>query len=131
MIVTAASCGNNSGTPKNETGLASASDTAVMVFSEYEHDFGKITAGEKVAAIFTFKNTGKGPLIINYVSTSCGCTASRYSRKPVAPGDSGTIEIVFDSSGYNGTQRKTATVHSNASQPYIMLQIKAEVVPAP
>ncbi len=131
LILAGFACGNNSGAQKNASGQISISDTAVIVFSEYEHDFGKIAAGEKVAAIFTFTNAGKGPLIINSVTTSCGCTASKYSRKPVAPGQSGTIEIVFDSSGYNGPQRKTATVRSNASQPYVLLQIKGEVVQIP
>ncbi|HRR94485.1 MAG TPA: DUF1573 domain-containing protein, partial [Bacteroidales bacterium] len=92
LILAGFACGNNSGAQKNASGQISISDTAVIVFSEYEHDFGKIAAGEKVAAIFTFTNAGKGPLIINSVTTSCGCTASKYSRKPVAPGQSGTIE---------------------------------------
>ncbi|MGQ9620425.1 MAG: DUF1573 domain-containing protein, partial [Bacteroidales bacterium] len=85
----------------------SASDTAVIEFNEYEYDFGKIIAGEKVASIFLFKNTGKGPLIINAVTTSCGCTVPRYSAKPVLPGETGTIEVVFDSGGYEGIQKTT------------------------
>ncbi|HOU30283.1 MAG TPA: DUF1573 domain-containing protein [Bacteroidales bacterium] len=115
---------------KTSTGnaLASSSDTAVIEFEEYEHDFGKIIAGEKVATIFKFKNTGKGPLVLNSVTTSCGCTVSKYSTKPILPGDSGTIEVIFDSGGYNGMQKKTVTVRSNASNPYVMLQIKAEVI---
>ncbi|MBP8959970.1 MAG: DUF1573 domain-containing protein [Bacteroidales bacterium] len=104
------------------------SDTAGIEFSEYEHDFGRIVSGEKVAVIFTFRNTGKAPLIINSVTTSCGCTVSKYSTKPVAPGETGTIEVVFDSSGYNGAQRKTITVMSNASRQYVLLQIRAEVI---
>jgi len=107
---------------------ANSSDTAIIEFEEYEHDFGKIVAGEKVAAIFKFRNTGKGPLILNSVTTSCGCTVSRYSTKPVLPGESGTIEVIFDSGGYNGIQKKTVTVRSNASNPYVLLQIKAEVI---
>jgi len=36
--------------------------------------------------------------------------------------------VVFDSSGYNGAQRKTITVRSNASRQYVLLQIRAEVI---
>jgi len=125
------SCSAGSGTgigKKAENTLSVESDTAGIEFSEYEHDFGKIVSGEKVAVIFTFRNTGKAPLIINSVSTSCGCTVSKYSTKPVAPGETGTIEVVFDSSGYNGAQRKTITVRSNASRQYVLLQIRAEVI---
>lgn len=127
FLLLSAACSSRGEKPAQET-AAAPSDTAVIEFTEYEHDFGKITAGEKVAAIFTFKNTGKAPLTISMVTTSCGCTASSYSNEPVLPGKTGTIEVVFNSSGYDGMQRKTITVRSNASNPYVMLQIKAEVI---
>ena len=104
-----------------------SSDTAKIVFDEYEHDFGRIEEGEKVGCIFTFRNTGKGPLVINTVATSCGCTVPKYSTKPLAPGENGTLEVEFNSSGYNGLQTKTITVSSNASKPYVLLTIRGEV----
>jgi hypothetical protein len=107
---------------------ASATDTARISFNEYEHNFGKVTEGEKVACVFTFKNTGTGPLVISSATTSCGCTVSEYDNKPVSPGSSGTIEVVFDSSGRNGIQTKTVTIMSNASKPVVLLKITGEVI---
>jgi hypothetical protein len=107
---------------------ASTSDTAKISFKEYEHNFGRVTAGEKVACIFTFQNTGTAPLVISSATTSCDCTVSRYEKKPVLAGESGIIEVVFNSSGRNGKQTKTVTVQSNASKPVILLKITGEVI---
>jgi hypothetical protein len=123
-----------SGSHGNNAGDASLqkSDTsqAVMVFREYAHDFGKVTEGEKVGYIFSFENKGTGNLVIASATASCGCTVPKYDSKPVLPGESGTLEVVFDTSGRNGKQTKSVTVSSNASKPVILLQITAEVVSA-
>jgi hypothetical protein len=113
--------GNNSGVQAADTGKA------VIRFNEYEHAFGKVKAGEKMGYIFTFKNTGSADLVISSATTSCGCTVSKYNRKPISPGKTGTMEVVFDTSGRNGIQSKTITVNSNATDPYVILKITAEV----
>jgi len=118
---------NDSGTGKTSA-KASSSDTAIISFSEYEHDFGIITEGEKVSTTFTFENKGKGPVVISSVTTSCGCTVPKYETKPVAAGSKGSLEVVFDSDGKNGRQTKTITVHSNASKPTVLLRITGEVI---
>jgi hypothetical protein len=95
-----------------------------------EHDFGKIREGEKVTYRFKFKNTGTVPLKITDVKTSCGCTASDYTRSPVPPGGDGFVEVVFDSQGRTGTQQKTVTVSANTIPPAHVLRFKGEVIPA-
>ncbi len=122
-------CGNrntvlsdNSGSFKTDTGKVEIS------FREYEHDFGVVTEGEKVSCLFTFENKGTSNLVVSSVSTSCGCTAPRYDTKPIAPGGSGKVEVVYNAAGMNGKQTKTVTVKSNASVPVVLLRITAEVV---
>jgi hypothetical protein len=115
----------NSGTAGNQ--VADTSHAGIS-FAEYEHKFGKVNAGEKIACIFTFTNTGTSDLVINAATTSCGCTVSKYNRKPILPGNTGTLEVVFNTSGYNGLQTKTITVHSNANVPVVLLRIVAEVI---
>lgn len=119
----------NNGNSENVTGQEKEPGTGIaqLEFSRMEHDFGKISAGEKVGTIFTFANTGDGDLVITSASTSCGCTVPKYSKKPIAPGESGTLEVVFDSSGRAGLQTKTVTVQSNASKPVIVLKITADI----
>ncbi len=93
--------------------------TAEMNFSKLEHDFGKITEGEKVACMFNFINSGDGDLLISSATTSCGCTVPRFSKEPIPPGETGSIEVLFDSAYREGTQTKTVTIRSNA-KPKIM-----------
>jgi hypothetical protein len=102
--------------------------TTEISFREYQHDFGKVSEGEKLSYTFTVDNKGKSDLIISSALTTCGCTVPKYDRKPIPPGGSGNIEVVFDTSGRSGTQTKTITVKSNASTPVVILKITAEVV---
>jgi len=122
-------CGNASHNSSGKNSVNS-SDTGVAVigFKEFEHDFGKVTEGEKVGCTFTFKNKGTHDLIITAASTSCGCTVSRYDNKPIAPGKIGNLEVIFDTSGRSGIQTKTIAVKSNASTPVVLLKITAEVI---
>jgi hypothetical protein len=128
VVLLFTSCSNSSNTGSNASGLQKQ-DTgkAVLVFKEYEHAFGKVAEGEKVGYVFNFENKGTGDLIIVAAITSCGCTVSKYDRKPIHPGKEGKLEVVFDTSGRNGLQTKTITIRSNATVPVVMLKITAEV----
>lgn len=121
-----ASCGrSSSGAGKNMP--ADTTGTAVITFLSPDHDFGRVGAGEKVGCIFSYSNTGDADLVITSASASCGCTVPKYSRKPVPPGGSGTIEVVFDTSGREGMQTKTVVIQSNAENNLVILRIIAEV----
>jgi len=123
-------CTGNRGNGSSSPGVKDGSkEPSEISFSEYQHDFGKVSEGEKLSYTFSFENTGKSDLILSSVSTTCGCTVPKYDRKPIHPGSSGNLEVVFDTSGKNGTQSKTITVHSNASKPVVILKITAEVTP--
>lgn len=100
---------------------------AVIAFTEYEHDFGKVTAGEEAGYVFTFMNKGTSDLVIISAKASCGCTLPRYDRKPLAPGKTGSLEVLFNTTGRHGPQSKTITVKSNARNPVVILRITAEV----
>ena len=106
---------------------AKADGTPQINFETYEHNFGIIAQGEKVSYTFKFRNIGDGALQITDVTTSCGCTASKYSTEPVKPGESGTVEVIFDSYGREGKQLKSANVWTNCGEKPIKLQIFAEV----
>jgi Protein of unknown function (DUF1573) len=99
-----------------------------IVFREYQHDFGKVAEGEKISYTFTFDNKGTENLIVSSATTTCGCTVPKYDSKPIKPGSSGFLDVVFDTSGRNGMQTKTITVKSNASKPIVLIKITAEVV---
>jgi hypothetical protein len=128
---------NSTGTKPGDAATIAADSTSapvskenlpVISFDEDTHDFGKLTAGEKVTYSFKFKNTGKSVLLISNVSTSCGCTVSSYPKNPVQPGEGATIDVSFNSEGKQGFQSKSITVYTNAEPATTLLHIKAQVV---
>ena len=124
--VLTSSCGGR-GAGAKATAAVDTTGNALIEFSEMEHNFGSIKAGEKVGCIFSFTNTGDADLILISASASCGCTVPKYDRKPIPPGGKGAIEVIFDSSGRSGLQTKTVVVQSNAENNLIILRIIAEI----
>lgn len=90
---------------------------AEIAFAETKHNFGEIeeSAGP-VSHTFQFKNTGKTPLILYAVNASCGCTTPTWTRKPVAPGQTGSIKVTYNPLNRPGAFSKSITVNSNASK---------------
>ena len=104
------------------------SDLPVFDITEKEYDFGVIIQGEQVTHIYKFTNSGKTDLVISNVKASCGCTIPSYDKEPIKPGESGKIEIVFNSTGRSGKQHKTITVLANTQPNKIELGFTADVV---
>jgi uncharacterized cupredoxin-like copper-binding protein len=101
---------------------------AKIQFPEIKHDFGNVKeANGPVSHVFTFKNTGNAPLVIQNVETSCGCTSPEYTKEPVLPGKSGIVKATFDPSGRPDYFDKNLTVISNAENNRVILNIKGNV----
>ena len=58
-----------------------------------EIDFGTFDKSEIKEANIEIKNTGDNPLVIVDVSTTCGCTAATYDKRPAKPGETLRVEI--------------------------------------
>jgi len=56
----------------------------------------------KIPASFEFKNTGKKPVTITSINTSCGCTVAASDQGSYPPGASGTINIEYTPTGTPG-----------------------------
>jgi hypothetical protein len=104
------------------------STSVQMIDSAY--NFGNVTDGEKVEYSYRFRNTGKNPLIISSAIASCGCTVPEKPEKPIQPGDTGFLKVVFNSQGRVGEAHKTITVISNAYPNFPELQFTGQVVAA-
>jgi hypothetical protein len=113
--------------PNTASGDSNKYGLPVIGFTTLEHDFGKVIQGELVTYAFKFKNTGKSDLVIANISTSCGCTASKYPKTPVKPGEENFVEVSFDSAGKEGFQNKTLEVAANTQPSNTVLTIKAMV----
>lgn len=99
-------------------------------FERLVHDYGKIVADADYNTTFEFTNTGKKPLLIYDVKTSCGCTVPTWNKKPIPAGAKERIQVTFHPKAHQlGTEVKTVTVLSNTNPGMTVLQIKAEVSP--
>lgn len=90
-------------------------------------DYGTIEKGADGIRVFKFTNTGNAPLIITKVKSSCGCTVPKKPEKPILPGDTGEIQVKYDTNRVMPI-RKTITVTSNADTPTVALKIKGNVI---
>lgn len=106
-----------------------ANAQAEISFKSETVNYGEIAKGSDGVRVFTFTNTGNAPLIISEVKSSCGCTVPEKPDGPIAPGESNTIQVKYDTNRV-GPIRKTVTVYSNAEEPVKALKIKGEVLAA-
>ena len=114
----------------NDNTAESSSEKSGMPEFNFEkelHDFGQLVDGEKVSYSFKFTNSGDAPLIISNAKGSCGCTVPNWSRDPIAPGESGSIDVTFNSSGRSGKQNKAITLTANTNPNRKVINITSEV----
>ncbi|MFA8434578.1 MAG: DUF1573 domain-containing protein [Marinifilaceae bacterium] len=100
---------------------------AKFEFTKEIHKFGAVSEGEILVCNFYYKNSGSEALIISDVETSCGCTAVKWDRKPLAPGKEAKISVEFNSAGRYGKQYKTVSIFANIPEKVKELIITAEV----
>jgi hypothetical protein len=93
-------------------------------------DYGTIYKDANGDSYFAFKNTGKEPLVLSEVRSSCGCTVPKWPREPILPGKSDTIKVKY-STNRLGVINKSITVNSNAVNNPVILRIAGNVIEKP
>lgn len=96
----------------------------VIKFDSMVHNFGIFKEGEIVNCRFEITNMGNAPLVINDVERPCGCTLPVWTKRPIQPGDTGSVRIFFNSKDRPGVFRKTFLVSTNIDTSQIILMIK-------
>ena len=98
----------------------------VEFLSETYFDFGVDSTHDTLEHYFVYRNVGNVPFIINKVETSCGCTTTRYSKRPLPPGGIDSIRLALGLKDLiNGYLYKGCSVYSNADTTYqLVLQVK-------
>ena len=102
---------------------------AEIKFDKTTHDFGKFSETSPVQkCTFTFTNVGDKPLVINQAVATCGCTVPTYTKKPIAPGEKGTLNVTYNGKGRAGGQfRKVITVVSSASNSLARIYVEGTI----
>lgn len=98
-----------------------------IVWNSETIDVGQIPQNTPKPIVFEFKNTGKTAVIITNVQGSCGCTATDYTKTPIAPGKSGKVTATYNAVNAGGFT-KTVSVTTNAETTTKVLTIKGTVV---
>lgn len=109
---------------------ADAQKQAEIKFDEVKMDLGKFHENDGVQkCTFTFKNVGNAPLVINQAIASCGCTVPTYTKEPIAPGQSGKIDVTYNGKGkFPGPFKKTITVRTNGKTEMTRLYVTGNMV---
>ncbi len=94
------------------------------------HDFGTIEESNGPASyVFKIRNTGDAPLIITRITASCGCTQPEWTKDPIAPGETGEVQVTYNPKGRPGPFYKTISIYSNGHKGSYSLGIKGHVTP--
>ena len=98
---------------KNEGKEATGKAPVLTLLDSASYDFGTVNEGAVVEHDFKFKNNGEYPLILNNITSSCGCTTPEWPKEPIGPNETSSIKVRFDTKNKSGPQVKTITVYAN------------------
>jgi hypothetical protein len=121
ILLSTVSCSEKSGKKPDR-------NASKIKFEKTNHDFGEIKYGGEASFDFKFSNTGKSPLILDNVRSTCGCTVPEWTREPVDVSNTGSIRVIYDTHRV-GAFSKTLIVYSNASNSPVRLFIEGRVLP--
>lgn len=81
---------------------------------------------------FPFRNTSGTDVRITRVTTSCGCAAADFDRRPLAPGKESVITVAYNPKNHPGTVDAQAFVYIDASdnRPVARLTLSGNVTTA-
>jgi hypothetical protein len=94
-------------------------------------DFGKALPQKALVREFSIRNFGDEDLVIESVTSSCGCTAALLdpARKVLRAGGSAPLRVTLTTSGSPGRMSKSVLVRSNdPSRPAFEVKLQATVV---
>ncbi|MDE3056413.1 MAG: DUF1573 domain-containing protein [Bacteroidota bacterium] len=94
-----------------------------LVVGSLEVHWGLIRAGTLKITRIALKNAGTDTLKILHVQTSCGCTTVKPSKPVLLPGESDTLVVQFNSTGYQGDVKKYVDIETNdPSSPFVTVK---------
>ena len=99
---------------------------AKKMFDHTSHDFGTVATGAKVEHTFTVENKYEEDMHISNVHTSCGCTATKISKRVLKTWEKAEIVATVDTRGFFGRKDATLTVEFGGLFP-AKVQLHAHV----
>lgn len=93
-------------------------------------DFGKAVQNRTLQKEFSIRNFGSEDLVIDSVSTTCGCTAALMDSKVVKPGGTTPLRVSLETRSYTGRVVRSVMVRSNDPVAKLV-EVKVEVTVVP
>lgn len=106
-----------------------------LVLEEQQADLGEVVNGELRTLQIPIRNDGQGDLIIEAVSTSCGCTQASVDPMTIPAGGTATLNVTYDSGAHgpdaNGPATRQVFIASNdPDTPEAVFTFEVVVLPA-
>lgn len=95
--------------------------------NQTEIDFGTFDKSETKETTIEVKNTGDSPLVIVDVSTTCGCTAATYDKRPAKPGESLRVGIKMTPKDTGFFDEVVTIKYNSLNNQHVKLKIKGNV----
>ena len=101
----------------------------IEFLTDLRYDFSDEGMKDTVTHWFVYRNTGSVPFVINSIETQCGCTTVSFSKEPLAPGGTDSIQVMLSLKKLiGGYLYKSCNVYSNAADSVIRLTMQGQHV---
>ena len=109
------------------TASAQGADSSLQ-FTATSYDFGHIREdGGEVECIFKATNNSNKEIFVTDITTSCGCTSTKYSKEAIAPHSTFELRVKFNPYNRPGRIDKHIFVTTSDSETVIKLLLKGYV----
>jgi len=97
-------------------------------------ELGDVPNGQIITRDVVLRNDGDATLVVQDLSTSCGCTTATIDPVQIEPGQSATLHVAFDSGAHGpdltGPMIRQVYVSSNdPAQPQLTVDLAVNVTP--
>lgn len=114
--------------------LSACSRPAQIAVTGNTLEIGDVVNGEIITREISIQNNGQSDLVIETVTTSCGCTQATIKPMLIAAGGSGTLAITFDSGAHGPALtgpiiRQIFITSNDPQQPETIVELAANILP--
>ena len=97
-------------------------------------DLGQVVNGDVRSFEVALLNQGDGDLVIESVSTSCGCTSAQAVPTTLGAGERGVLQVTFDSGAHGPEEhgqvmRQVFIASNDPDQPEAEFRFTADILP--
>ena len=94
-------------------------------------DFGRAVQNKTLNTEFSIRNFGSEDLVIDRVTTTCGCTAALLADRVVKPGGTTRLRVSLETRTYSGKVERTVLIRSNDPETSVAeAKVQATVIPS-